>query len=334
VTVIVPAQLSQKHNLSRPYLEQVEERAKGKIFAYCSAHAYAFIGRLKDTESLFEKIETGRFINWSSLDDLYGCSIVIPFLDAEAPVIEWLKAEFDVTDLKLRGATQKDPTVFRFDATRIIARLKDPMLAADSPLLKIAFEVQIRTAFEHAWSVATHSLAYKGERVDWSRMRLAAQLKATVEQLDMLVLGFDGAAAAIHAQRWPDIAVRSKIEDLFRSRFDRKQLPSEVKPASWMRFCENVQRLILSTNSKRLSGNEAQSFVEKRLRIIEAALDKVGTDYPRSLSLLQFCIGVLADTDHIGGTLHNYVPYLSQELLSLYPKSKMAGPGFDVEDGH
>lgn len=67
MTVIVPAQLSQKHNLSRPYLEQVEERAKGKIFAYCSAHAYAFIGRLKDTESLFEKIETGRFINWSSL---------------------------------------------------------------------------------------------------------------------------------------------------------------------------------------------------------------------------------------------------------------------------
>lgn len=295
-------------------------------------HGYAFIGRLKDTESLFEKIETGRFANWSSLDDLYGCSIVIPFLEAEATVIDWLKSEFDVIDLKLRGATQKDPTVFRFDATRVIARLKEPLLAAESPLVKIAFEVQIRTAFEHAWSVATHSLAYKGERVDWSRLRLAAQLKATVEQLDMLVLGFDAAAAAIHAQKWPDVAVRSKIEDLFRSRFDRGQLPAEVNPASWMRFCENVQRLILSTSPKRLTGNEAQSFVEKRLRTIETALDKAGADYPRSLSLLQFCIGVLAETGHIDGKLHNYVPYLSPELLSLYPKSEIAGPGFDAEE--
>ncbi|WP_176300259.1 RelA/SpoT domain-containing protein [Burkholderia vietnamiensis] len=330
--MIVPAQLTQKHNLFRPYLEQIEERVKGIIFAYCSARGYAFIGRLKDAESLFEKIETGRFSNWSGLDDLYGCSIVIPFIEAEAEVIEWLKSEFDVIDLKLRGATQKDPTVFRFDATRVIARLNEPVLAANSPLAKIAFEVQIRTAFEHAWSVATHSLAYKGERVDWSRLRLAAQLKATVEQLDMLVLGFDAAAAAIHAQRWPDVAVRSKIEDLFRSRFDQGQLPAEVKPASWMRFCENVQRLILSTSPRRLSGNDAQTFVEKRLRTIEIELDKVGADYPRSLSLLQFCIGVLAETGHIEGKLHKYVPYLSPELLSLYPKSKIAGPGFDAED--
>jgi len=334
MTVIVPAQLTQKHNLFHPYLEQIEERAKGRIFAYCSAHGYAFIGRLKDTESLFEKIETGRFANWSSLDDLYGCSIVIPFLEDENMVIEWLRSEFDVINLKLRGATQKDPTVFRFDATRIIARLKGPVLTVDSPLAKIAFEVQIRTAFEHAWSVATHSLAYKGERVDWSRLRLAAQLKATVEQLDMLVLGFDAAAAAIHAQNWPDVAVRSRIEDLFRSRFDRGQLPAEVKPASWMRFCENVQRLILSTSRKRLSGNEAQSFVEKRLGTIETELDRAGPDYPRSLSLLQFCVGVLAETGHIEGRLHNYVPYLSRELLSLYPKSEIAGPGFDAEETH
>jgi Region found in RelA / SpoT proteins len=236
-----------------------------------------------------------------------------------------------VVETRSRGSTQKDPAVFRFDATRVIARLKATEFIGESELTKISFEVQVRTAFEHAWSVATHSLAYKGERVDWSRLRLAAQLKASVEQLDMLVLGFDSAASAIHQQRWPEVVIRSTIEHAFRSRFEAGTLPAEALPASWMRFCENVQRLILSTSADRLSGHGAQIFIERRLRTIEQALDAVRDAYPRSLSLLQFCIGALADAGHITGRLKNYVPYISDELRSLYPKSLIAGEGFDME---
>lgn len=329
--MIVPAKLSQKHNLFKPYLEQVESRVRERILTHCSRHGYAFVGRLKDTDSLFEKIETGRFANWSNLDDLYGCSIVIPFLDAEEAVIDWLGAQFDILETRRRGTTFKDPTVFRFDATRVIARLKAGDFTAQSELTKISFEVQVRTAFEHAWSVATHSLAYKGERVDWSRLRLAAQLKASVEQLDMLVLGFDGAAAAIQSHRWPDVVTRSKIENVFRSRFEAGTLPPEVQPCSWMRFCENVQRLILSSGEATLRGNQAHKFVEKRLHVIEAALDAAAGDYPRSLSLLQFCISALVNAGNITGELNNYIPYLSEELRTLCPNATVAGTSFDME---
>ncbi|AJY11613.1 hypothetical protein K6W16_12275 [Burkholderia dolosa] len=330
--MIIPAQLVQKHNLYKPYLEKVEQRARERIFNFCNAHGYAFVGRLKDTESLFEKIETGRFDSWSKLDDLYGCSIVIPFLDEEEQVIQWLKDQFDVVEIKLRGTTLKDPAVFRFDATRVVAKLRSSDFAAHSELTKISFEIQVRTAFEHAWSVATHSLAYKGERVDWSRLRLAAQLKASVEQLDMLVLGFDGAANAIHKQKWPDVAIRARIEQVFRSRFDEGTLPLEIRPLSWMRFCENVQRLIISTSKDAVKGAVAERFVEKRLETIEAALDQVGAAYPKSVSLLQFCIGTLANAELITGPLKGYIPYITEELRSLFPKTTIAGIGFSLED--
>jgi ppGpp synthetase/RelA/SpoT-type nucleotidyltranferase len=330
--VIIPAQLSQKHNHDKPYLEAVQNRVRDRLVQYCSQKGYAFIGRLKDTESLFEKIETGRFAKWSQLDDLYGCAIVVPFLDDEEPVIDWLRQQFEIVDTRLRGTTLKDPAVFRFDATRVIGKLRASDFANETPLSAISFEVQVRTAFEHAWSVATHSLAYKGERVDWGRMRLAAQLKASVEQLDMLVLGFEGAADAIHKQRWPEVATRARIEEVFRSRFEACTLPDEIKPVSWMRFCENLQRLILSTTANPGQGFAAQKFVEGRLSVIEAALDKVKLDYPRSLSLLQFCIGVLAEADVINGPLKKYTPYVSDELRSLYPKTRVLGTSFDFED--
>ncbi|MCY0856022.1 hypothetical protein [Cupriavidus sp. D39] len=330
--MIIPAQLAQKHNLYKPYLENIERRARERIFNFCNEHGYAFVGRLKDTESLFEKIETGRFDSWSKLDDLYGCSIVIPFLDEEEQVIQWLKEKFDVVETRLRGTTLKDPAVFRFDATRVIAKLRVSDFAAQSELTKISFEVQVRTAFEHAWSVATHSLAYKGERVDWSRLRLAAQLKASVEQLDMLVLGFDGAANTIHKQRWPDVAIRARIEQVFRSRLDAGTLPQEIRPASWMRFCENVQRLLFSTKNEGIRGAAAERFIEQRLGTIEVALDTVGSAYPKSVSLLQFCIGTLANAQLITGPLKGYIPYITEELRSLYPKATIAGAGFNLED--
>jgi len=328
--MIVPAQLAQKHNLYKPYLDEIESRVRERVFSYCSKEGFAFVGRLKDTESLFEKIETGRFDKWTSLDDLYACAIVIPFLDVEKEAINWLEGQFEVLETRTRGSTQKDPTVFRFDATRIIAKLRNSDFIGETNLTKISFEIQIRTAFEHAWSVATHTLAYKGETVDWGRLRLAAQLKASVEQLDMLVLGFDGAANAIYQQNWPDVVVRAKIEQMFRGRFNSGALPAEVKPNSWMRFCENVQRLILATTTKRYTGHAAQVFVEERLLVIEDALVKIGANFPRSLSPLQFCLGVLAESGH-AEKLTGYVPFISDELRSLYPKTKGNGSGFDLE---
>jgi ppGpp synthetase/RelA/SpoT-type nucleotidyltranferase len=87
--------------------------------------------------------------------------------------------------------------VFRFDCTRFIGRLRSPDENTRSPIYDIPFEVQIKSAFEHAWSATTHLLTYKSSEVNWSKLRLTAQLKAAVEQLDTLVLSFEDATKYI-----------------------------------------------------------------------------------------------------------------------------------------
>ena len=51
------------------YLPFVMERLKETLLAFADTRGYAVVGRLKTIESLSEKIETGRYLSWSSIDD-------------------------------------------------------------------------------------------------------------------------------------------------------------------------------------------------------------------------------------------------------------------------
>jgi hypothetical protein len=111
-------------------------------------------------DSVSEKIETGRFTRWSDLDDLFACCIVIPTLADEMGVLELLRGAFQQVEHRARASTRKDRSVFRFDSTRFIGTLWPiPNNEPAAGISDIRFEVQIRTAFEHAWSVTTHAMA-------------------------------------------------------------------------------------------------------------------------------------------------------------------------------
>ena len=47
-----------------------------------------------------------------------------------------------------------------------------------------------------------HGLAYKTDEVDWKRKRIAAQIKAMVEQLDQLIVSFEAAASPVVESPW------------------------------------------------------------------------------------------------------------------------------------
>ena len=164
------------------------------ISKFCEIHGYAFSSRIKTIESLAEKIETGRFKNWSNLDDLFACTIIIPTLLHEEEVTKFCKDIFQIERTTKRGQNRKSPDTFTFDSTRIYAKLRRSEDINNSELLNIyhiTFEIQIKSAFEHAWSVSNHDLVYKNDEIDWKKLRLAAQNKANVEQLDTLILAFD-----------------------------------------------------------------------------------------------------------------------------------------------
>lgn len=310
-------------------MSEVASRVKPVLQEFAERSGYAYVGRIKTQESLVEKIESGRFAGWDTLDDLFACALILPSVAHEAGVLEFLQAQYDVVEVRRRGRSQKDPAVFRFDTTRFIGRLRQAALPEDSGVLtNVKFEIQVRTAFEHAWSVTTHDLTYKGERVDWRRMRLVAQLRAAIEQLDSLVAGFDGIAESIYDQAWPDVVAQKRIEAFFRSRFASGALPDEHLPLSWVRFTENIYQLVRGCHQG--SRTELPTAVENALNTMEAALARLSAaDIPRSVSLVQLALGVLATAEFATGHLQRYTPLVTDELLSLFPDVARVTDGFE-----
>ena len=198
-------------------LQRLERYVRETIQPWCNDRGYPFKGRLKSLESLSEKIETGRFEKWSVLDDLYGCTIVIPTAAHEAGVLTFLRSAFEEIELRLRNSTQKAPDVFRFDSSRYIGKVRNqPGLELVSDISETYFEVQIPTAFEYAWSVVTHDLVYKGDAFDWRKERLAAQIKASVEQIELLISGFSFNVENMAASRHDESDAKQYIVEAFR----------------------------------------------------------------------------------------------------------------------
>ena len=327
--MVVPAAVVRRYQLDEPYIKDVADRVRDQVYSFCERNGFAFTGRIKTRDSLAEKLETGRYRSWAEVDDLYACSVVVPTLLDEESVLSFLEETYEQVKLRKRGSTQKDPTVFRFDATRFIGRLRaDERLDETSPLRKILFEVQIRSAFEHAWSVTTHALAYKSDEVNWRRLRLVAQLKASVEQLDGLVLGFDAAADEVSEHQWPEVAAKKRIETFFLTLIEDGALPTDAAPQSWARFCESLFRIMMASSSGFVADKE--QFVEELLEDLSQVIASHGSKkYPRSLTLTQYCMACLLECGRIKKPLRKFTPLITDEMLSLFPESSKIGAGFD-----
>jgi ppGpp synthetase/RelA/SpoT-type nucleotidyltranferase len=321
--MLYPSLLGAKFIEKSSLIDEVGKRVQESLLAFCNSKGYASSYRKKTIESVAEKIETGRYAKWSDLDDLWAATIVIPTLLHETEAVEYCQSAFQVETVKQRGSTKKPPDAFRFEATRVIARLN--VQPSDSPLRSILFEVQIRTAFEHAWSVTTHALAYKTNEVDWKRLRLAAQMKATVEQLDTLILAYEGARPHVAESIWPEIQEKIAISKLFFDDIGKSIIPTEARPKDISRFSDNLHQII--RDGYRGSQQEAIQAIKTILESTNPA------SFPRSVSLMQWIVGEIVS---LGGD--RLVPkkvrlHITPELVDLYPLTKRVSQShiFDYE---
>jgi hypothetical protein len=256
-----------------------------------------------------------------------ACAIVVPKIADEEEVLQFLKKAFNEVRTLRRGSAKKAPDVFRFECTRFIGKLNRPAdIPPTEPAYDVMFEIQVRTAFEHAWSVTTHGLTYKNEQVSWERLRLAAQLKAAVEQLDMLVAAFEDNAKFIPPSSWPDIDARENAASYFQTLFHGGKLPPELRPKDWTRFAENLASLLRSSESLR-----RDSAIQKVEKVTEAVSQflATGAEVPLSLSLLQFVFAVLVQKGVISAPLRDYVPLITEEMELLFPEVKSIASRFD-----
>ena len=318
--MIIPLSVQRLFDDANPYIDALKDRVTETVFAHCLREGFAFSARPKTVESLAEKIETGRFRRWSDIDDLFACTVVIPTLREEPRVIEFLSGVFQKLVVRARNDTRKAPDVFRFEATRFIGTLHRPHdTDPREPLFTLPFEVQIRSAFEHAWSATTHALVYKSKTVDWKRIRLAAQLKAAVEQLDTLILMFEESAEGIASHPWPEISARKMIAEFYTEQVADGKIPSELAPKDWSRFAENVWGLLKA--AKRVYPDKMETYASDAIAIIRTELALIPPEQiPRSVSIFQFTLGILAKGKLVGNRLERFYPMITPELVLLYPE--------------
>lgn len=324
----VPNALGAKMTALTPRLHELVRRVEPIIKSHCDNKRWLFTGRLKDIRSIAEKIETGRFGSWAEITDIYACSIVVPARSVEAEAIQFCADTFQI-DLKLRAEVGKSPDIFRFDSTRIVARLRptsDIVADLESSVFALPFEIQIRTILDHAWCVSMHERTYKAPAIDWRLLRLQAQIKAAVEQLDMLIDAFDRTAETVERAPWSSVDDAQTISTAFKEYFGAGLIPEEARPKDFSRFSENVRRLV-SASRKQCSVADALAGI--RLELIEKAFGP----FPLSISLFQYVSAVLIMKGLVTVPLKGFVLHITDELTSLFPNIKSKTRSFVYDMG-
>jgi ppGpp synthetase/RelA/SpoT-type nucleotidyltranferase len=335
--IILQQAINRIYEDSMPIVKETGKRVKYIISRFCSQQGYLFEDRIKSLESVTEKIETGRYETWSQIDDLYACTIVISLISDEDSVISFLENQFEKLKMIRRGEANKPPDTFRFDSTRFIGQLKKP---TGLEFETVMFEVQVKTIFDFAWTKTTHALAYKSEKISWQRLRLAAQLKAAVEQLDMLILEFDQTSEDVGKCHFPEIEDKASIQEFFTKKIAEGFIPSELTPKDWSRFSDNVYRVFQAFKGERPTGhsNQKLSNLELCLNELDKEINHLGYQkIPISISLFQFIICVIGSSEILDNKSakskkHKYFFLVTDEMKLLYPKLKIHGEMFKLEN--
>jgi hypothetical protein len=312
----VPITVARFYNATRTSVAEVEAFLRPSLQRFCDQHNYILSIRSKELTSVSEKFEMGRFRSLSAIDDLLAALVVIPTVSHEPGVVEFLREILVPVDEKLRNRTQKAPDTFRFDASRFVGRMRPQEgLQYQLGTTRMLCEVQIRTAFEHAWMVVTHDLVYKSDSTDWRKHRLAAQLKASVEQIELLIGTFDASAAALPVSAHPETDAKTRIVDTFKEWATIGLIPAELLPGSWSRFAENVYALVASYRRNRFA---VPAGVDELLDAIGNGLRSGAMQPPLSGSLFQMVIAAVAHGRVRDGSIGQYQIVPSQELSDLY----------------
>jgi ppGpp synthetase/RelA/SpoT-type nucleotidyltranferase len=320
----IPTAVEEAYRRAETSVTAVGRYVSVALSSWCEDNDYIFLKRVKRLGSTAEKLETGRIASWREISDLFGCSVVVPTASHEAKVREFLDMAFVASEIRDRNSTPKPPDIFRFDSTRYIAKVR-PEGAMELPpdAGDLLFEVQIRTVFEHAWAVVTHDLVYKADDSDWRRARLAAHLKAAVEQIELIIAGFESNMEFVATSNHPETDAKQVIVDSFRQLHSDGFITNELVPESWRRFADNVFALVGSYSNRYQSPARAQELcvtADAHLRATGSASEL------HSGSLFQVLVGLVNAGIIPNASLGNFTLVESSALRDLHGVAAVPRP--------
>lgn len=201
-----------------------------------------YLSRIKDEENFALKLETGRCSDPRQLEDFFGCTLVVENLNSIPKAEELILKKFAFHERRPRDNqfTSKRPDSFLFDDLRIYVKWKDPLGSKPTGLSGMLFEVQIKTFLQHAWSIATHDLIYKCDEKNWSKERIAYQIKAMLEHAETSIYEAENLSKSESLKSTDKTSKHiQKIIDLLNHFWGNLSLPKDKK-----RLAENIYNLI------------------------------------------------------------------------------------------
>lgn len=206
--------------------------------------------RVKELESFALKLETGRFNSASILDDLFAGMIVVPSYSEIETVEESLRQKFTLVKKKPNDRTfaNYSPEHFVFDDLRLYLKFdKDKFLSPTVEYLDgLTFEIQIKTFLQHAWSLSTHDLVYKSENISWSKHRVAYQVKAMLENIELSIASAESLSCSdIINKQDKKFKILGQLVKLVERKWDSESLPKDRK-----RLAENIYDCITKLGLK------------------------------------------------------------------------------------
>lgn len=150
--------------------------------------------RIKEIESFSMKVEMARFNKVEIFEDFFACTIVVKNLSEISFAENFIKKYFNIKFKRplYPYFTHKESFSFQFDDLRLYVSLKDFDTGEFAPnLYDLIFEIQIKTFLQHAWSIATHDLIYKSDKINWAKERIAYQVKASLEHAEVTISGVE-----------------------------------------------------------------------------------------------------------------------------------------------
>jgi hypothetical protein len=121
------------------------------------------------------------------------------------------------------------------------------------------------------------------------------------------------------------LQIRRQIGDLFSRGVTEKKIPEETLPKDFTRFIDNFADMI---RAAQLRPDDSVSVARKLVDII---MERDQREFPRSLSLLQFCFAEATLNSFIGQLRGSYTVPITPELESLYPHVRGYAQRFSLD---
>ncbi len=216
------------------------------IFKANKAERWHYYSRIKSPESYALKIETGRVNNPFAMDDFFACSIVVENIAEIKKAIVTIEKFFEIVSKKPPSElhTHKDPESFPYDDLRLYVKFKRedglPPESLMNQFSEVIFEIQVKTFLQHAWVIATHDLVYKGDEINWAKLRVSFQIKAMLEHAEVSIQEIDSIKeCSVLRKQNKETEQLNLIKDFLTSNWPQENLPKDI-----IRLSKNILELI------------------------------------------------------------------------------------------